>query len=317
MAGRRVLYGALLLGAAILHIAYGQYVTFYVLLFLLCLPVVSLLLSLPAILTARAELIGGEDVRRGRICRIRLNVESRFFLPPEAWKLCIEQKNLFTDVRSERQSLRLYGVQKETQVFTPDTSALGTIRYRIRSVRVCDYLGILAIPVKRGSAVTVTVLPDAKRPVPEPDLLESSSRVMKPKPQGFSEEHELRPYREGDAINLIHWKLSSKYDEPIVREPQELIRKNVVITVDLPRSYQACESVLEQLQYLSDMLLESKTPYLLHLGFRSQMIRSGGEFDRLLKTVLSEPRRVEAAQPVRVGNDTLLYRIVPGKEAQP
>ena len=60
---------------------------------------------------------------------------------------------------------------------------------------------------------------------------------MKPKPQGFSEEHELRPYREGDAINLIHWKLSSKYDEPIVREPQELVRKDIVLSVDLPDDF--------------------------------------------------------------------------------
>ena len=317
MAGRRVLYGALLFFAALLHIAYGQYVTFYVLLFLLCLPVLSLLFSLPTILMSRAELIGGEDVRRKRECRIRLNVESRFFLPPEAWKICIEKKNLFTNGRAERQKLRLNGVQKETQVFLPDTSVLGTIRYRIRFARVCDYLGLFSIPVRRGGAVTVTVLPDAEKPVPEPDLLEPSNRILKPKPQGFSEEHELRPYREGDAINLIHWKLSQKYDEPIVREPQEPLRKNVVIAVDLPKTYEACESVLEQLQYVSDTLLDDKVTYLLHFGYRSQMIRSNGEFDRLLKTVLSEPRRVEAALPVRVGNDTLLYRVVPGKEVQP
>ena len=317
MAGRRVLYGALLFLSALLHIAYGQYVTFYVLLFLLCLPIVSLLFSLPAILSARAELIGGEDVRRNRACRIRLNVESRFFLPPEAWKITVEQKNLFTNTRGERHKLRLVGVQKETQVFTPDTSVLGTIRYRIRSARVCDYLGIFAIPIRRSGAVTVTVLPDAKAPVPEPDLLESSSRVLKPKPQGFSEDHELRPYRDGDAINLIHWKLSQKYDEPIVREPQEPMRKNVVLEVDLPKTYEACESVLEQLQYLSDLLMENKIPYLLHIGYRSQMIRSDGEFDRLLKILLSEPRRTEAALPVLVGTDTLLYRVVPRKEARP
>lgn len=316
MAGRRVLYGALLLLAALLHLAYGQYVTFYVLLFLLCLPVLSLLLSLPAILLSRVDLIGGEDVRRNRVCRIRLHTECRFFLPPEAWKIRIEQKNLFTDDRGKRRKLRLLGVKKETQVFTPDTGAIGTIRYRICSARVCDYLGLFAIPVRRGGAVAVTVLPEPTEPIPKPELIEPSDRILKPKPQGFSEEHELRPYREGDAVNLIHWKLSQKYDEPIVREPQELVRKNVVLSVDLPKTYRECESALEQLQFVSDRLMEEKIPYLLHLGYRSQMIRSSGEFDRLLKTLLSEPRRVEEALPVREGNDTLLYRVVPVKEAR-
>ena len=49
---------------------------------------------------------------------------------------------------------------------------------------------------------------------------------------------------------------------------------------------------------------------------QSQMIRSGGEFERFLKTVLSEPMREEQALPVLAGNDTLVYRIVPNREVR-
>ena len=77
-------------------------------------------------------------------------------------------------------------------------------------------LGLFPIPVKKGGSVTVTVLPDKEIPVPEPALIENSAMALRPKPQGFSEEHELRPYRDGDPINHIHWKLSLKMDDYIL-----------------------------------------------------------------------------------------------------
>lgn len=317
MAGRRALYIALLFGAAIMHFAYGQYITFYILLFLLCLPVLSFLISLPAALNAQAELLGGEDVERDHTCRIRLKAESKWILPPECITIRIEEQNLFTDKTPKYRKVRFHGVRSETQTFTPGTGRIGTIRYRIKKASVCDYLGLIAIPIRRSGAVALTVLPKPAAPVPLPDLLTPSDRILKPKPQGFSEEHELRPYREGDAVNLIHWKLSLKYDEPIVREPQELVRKGIVLSVDLPADYAQQQSVLEQLRYLSDKLLEQKIPYLLHFGMKTVMIGSNGEYERFIKTVLSEPMHPEAALAERTGNDMQMYRILPGREVRP
>lgn len=316
MTGRRILYALLLIGGTVMHFAYGQYVSHYVLLFLLLLPLFSLLISLPAVLSTRVTLSGGHDVVRNRPAKIKLNATCSFFLPPEVIMVTVERKNLFTDQRPTREKLRFYGSRSGTQSFEPDTETLGTVQYRIRSARVCDYLGIFAIPIRRTGAVALTVLPDRERPVPEPELVEPSDRVLKPKPQGFSEEHELRPYREGDAINLIHWKLSVKYDEPIVREPQMLVRKSIVLSVDLPESYEAVQSVLEQLCYLSNRLTEHEIPYVLHFGLQTVTIGSDGEFERFMKTVLSEPMRTETVPPIVAGNDTLVYRVFP-KEAQP
>ncbi len=316
MTGRRLTYGATLLAAFALHFAYGQYVTWYILLFLLFLPVLSLLLSLPAILCSRAELVGGTDVQRNRPAGVRLQLSSRFFLPPELYKLKIERRNLFFDRQPSSFKVLIPGAQKHEESFTPDTSRLGTVSYRIRSARACDYLGLFAIPIRRSGAVALTVLPNAEEPVPMPDLIEASARVLKPKPLGFSEEHELRPYREGDAVNLIHWKLTEKTDTPIVREPQEQVRKNIVLSMDLTENAAAEQSVLEQLKCLSDLLTASGIPYTLRYGLRTAHIGGEGDFNRFLKSLLSEPVRGEPAQPVVSGSDTLVYRIVPKKEVR-
>ena len=316
MIGRRLTYGAALLAAFALHFAYGQYVTYYILLFLLFLPILSLLLSLPAILCSHAELSGGADVQRGRTATVQLRTECRFFLPPEKYKLKIEQRNLFLDRRAERLTVHLCGARTCSETFTPDTGRLGTISYRIRSARACDYLGLFAVPIRRNGAVALTVLPNAQPPEPMPDLIASSDRILKPKPLGFSEEHELRPYREGDAVNLIHWKLTEKTDTPIVREPQEQIRKRIVLCLDLCENYAAQQSTLEQLRYLNDLLLADGTSYVLRYGLRTAVIGGEGDFNRFIKSLLSEPGREENAQPVAGGSDTLVYRIVPGKEVR-
>ena len=310
---RRATYGAALLAAAALHLAYGQYVTRYILLFLLFLPILSLLMSLPAILSSRAELSGGADVQRGRSCEIRLKVECRFFLPPDRYRLTIEHRNLFLEPRGTRIRVQIPGTRQREEIFSPETGRLGTISYRIRSAYACDYLGLIAIPIKRSGFVALTVLPNAEQPVPMPTLLEDSECIQKPKPIGFSEEHELRPYREGDAVNLIHWKLTEKLDAPIVREPQELVRKKIVLSMDLSTDYPAQQSTLEQLRCLSDQLVEQNIPYLLRYGLRTAHIDGEGDFTRLLKALLSEPAKNEKAQPVVGGTDTLVYRIEPQK----
>ncbi len=316
MIGRRLTYGATLITATVLHIAYGQYVTYYILLFLLLLPILSLLISLPAILMSRAELCGGSDVQRGRGSKVKMRVRCGFFLPPEAWKIKLERQNLFLDVRPVRSKLRFYAVRNKEVDFAPDTGRLGTQVLRIRSARVCDYLGLFAIPIRRSGPVTVTVLPNAEEPVPMPELVEPSDRIMKPKPIGFSEEHELRPYRDGDAINLIHWKLTEKMDEPIVREPQELMRKNIVLCMDRFRDYESEQSVLEQLRCLADILNENRIPFTLYYGYANTHIEGDGDFVHFLRSYLSGQIRDEKAQSVSAGNDTIVYRIAPRKEVR-
>lgn len=311
MASRRILYGTLLFCTLVLHVAYGQYITHYVLLFLLCLPVLTFFVSLPAMLSASATLSGGEDVERGHACRMQLHIVSKRFLPPEAITLTLESQNLFTDRQPTVEKLRFFGVRDAERIFELDADRLGTVRYRIRKARVCDCLGLISIPMKSGGAVTLTVLPKALPPHPDPELKKASDRFLKPKPLGFSEEHELRPYREGDAVNLIHWKLSQKYDEPIVREPQEMERRNIVLSVDLPEPYEEQQSVLEQLRFLSDALLKTDTPYVLCFGRTTVCISSESEFDRFLRNVLSEPMTAQAALPTQGGSDTLVYRILP------
>lgn len=316
MAARRIIYIALLLTAALYHFAYGQYATHFILIFLLCLPPLSLLISLPAVLTSRVSLIGGTDVYRNGSGKVELEVKCGFFLPPEAWRVTVEEQNLFTDGSATVEKLRFNGSRKFTRSFHPDTTRLGTIRYRIKKARVYDYLGLFALPVKKSGLAEFTVLPNVERPDPEPEFDDPATIVFKPKPLGFSEEHELRPYRGGDPLNLIHWKLSSKMDDLIVREPQEIIRKRIVLAVDLPASYAAQQSVIEQLRYLSEELIEKEIPYRLVFGEHTVGIASDDDFNEFIKSRLASPMSAQLVSGAAFGEDALVYRIRPSKEVR-
>ncbi len=313
MAVRRIIYIALLALAALYHFAYGQYATHYILIFLACLPLLSLLVSLPAAFRSHASIISGMDVHRGDEGNVLLELECAFVLPPEAWRVTLEQQNLFTDKGSSTQVIRAGGTSRLTKSFYPDTTRLGTIRYRIKKACIYDYLGLFAIPVKKSGAAELTVLPNTERPLHEPELDDPSTVVFKPKPLGFSEEHELRQYREGDPLNLVHWKLSSKTDQIIIREPQEVIRRKIVLSVDLPAVYEEQQSVIEQLRYLSEGLVEKQIPYQLVFGADTLSVASNDDFNDYIKSRLSAPLRTQPAAGAALGSNAVVYRILPKK----
>ena len=63
-------------------------------------------------------------------------------------------------------------------------------------------------------------VPEEWPPVPHPDS--DSPEFSKVKSgDDPSEIFDLHPYREGDAVNLIHWKLTEKMDKALACEEDE------------------------------------------------------------------------------------------------
>ena len=104
-----------------------------------------------------------------------------------------------------------------------DTAHCGCIALAAARVRVLDHLGLFALPVRRVRAGIHDGAARAHPARPGPEAVRLLPRTTSgPSPAAaFSEEHELRPYREGDPIVSVHWKLSSKLDSLVVREAME------------------------------------------------------------------------------------------------
>ena len=110
--------------------------------------------------------------------------------------------------------------------------------------------------------------------------------MLKPKyGGGFSEEHDLREYRPGDTVNSIHWKLSSKTDKVIVREPLENANKDVFLVLSRIGKE---DRGLEILYWLSLELCQREIPHIL---VADTLYEVNGESDTVdaLSAMLAKP----------------------------
>ena len=94
----------------------------------------------------------------------------------------------------------------------------------------------------------------------DPQRMEINSWVPKPG-GGFSENHEHRLYRPGDSLNQLHWKLSAKVGDLILREPMEPVQGAVLLTLSLRGTPQELDRKLGRLAYTGDYLLERELDF--------------------------------------------------------
>ena len=253
MAGRRIVYLGCLAGSLVFYFCYQGWIAWIILLTVIALPWVSLALSLPAILRSRAELDCPAFVTMGDPAHACLRGASA--LPRSLLRGRITWHSRITGETAKHHRKKPL-----------PTGHCGGIRVTARRVRVCEYLGLLAVPVKKIPDRTVIVRPLPLPMSSPPDLSRYIARSWRPKfGGGYAENHELRLYRPGDSLNQVHWKLSAKTGELILREPMEPGRELVLLTMDLSGTPDEIDRKFGRLLTVSRMLLDNDLPHELRV----------------------------------------------------
>lgn len=223
MAGKRFTYLCGLIAAAAFYIAYQEWFSWLALVGILGLPWLSLLVSLPGILTFRARPEAPEAIPLGQSGTVRLVGTSLFPVPPFFGRLRLRRCTTGEQWLYKKDTL-LQVEHCGGMVVTPER------------VRVCDYLGLFRFQVRTVENKTILVRPEPVQMETPPDLSRYLARAWRPKPGGgFAENHELRLYRPGDNLNQVHWKLTAKTGKLIIREAMEPDRGLVDATKNTPR----------------------------------------------------------------------------------
>ena len=263
MLRRRILYIIALILALLgqlLDVGYLFHFTFFA---VLCLPVLGLLVSLPAMLGCRTALTASAlRISRGEPVSRTLSVSNRFRLPLARASYRLRVVNLLTgEVHSGRSILRDMA-EEEDRVWWLETDHCGAVECRVERLWVCDCLGLFSLPARAPEPAVILVAP-----VPEhPGLIElpEGAGTSVPLPRGrtvYGENYELRPYREGDSLRMIHWKMSAKRDELVTREPPEDTRPLPVLTFDHFGLMDQVDRTLDRLEGYSLALLERDRPH--------------------------------------------------------
>lgn len=281
MAGRRICYLLALAGSLLFYGAFQEWVSYIILLVILLAPWFSLIFSLWALIRVRFKLIMPERIPVGAKAAAKLEAVNTAVAPPFTYRLRATKPNTGESFILPRDGAL-------------PTEHCGGLEVKAERLKIYDHLGLFSFKVRKPPIRTVPVMPeDKKLPVPEA-LTRLSAYSWKPKRGGgYAENHEIRQYRQGDPINLIHWKLSAKAEELMIREPMEPDKGIIFITADINGTAEELDRKYSRLLCYGNYLIERGVTFemlaLTGNGVETKVINGDAEWRDCMDLLLCAP----------------------------
>ena len=278
MAHRRLIYLTALLGSLVFFWAYRLWLSGLLLTAVVMTPLLSLLLSLPAMLTCRTELLCPSAVTVGTPAAVSCEATAWFPLPA---------------IRGKVTTVRLFdGGKKRIRFGTAiNTRHCGGVKLQGFRMWVYDYLGLFCLPAGKKENRLLLVRPVPLKPKTVPDMNRFLSGVTRPKAGGgYSENHDMRLYRPGDNLHQIHWKLSAKTGKLMIREPLESIAGAAMLTMTLSGTNKMLAEKLGRLLWMSRYLAQQQIKHRIYCvtgsGVKQMLVTNETEADGAVDTLL-------------------------------
>lgn len=256
-----VIYLIILCSSFLFNIFYFEWFSWIFLLIVAFIPFLSLLISLPLMIyTAKnGFLLYTEDkININEKFRISLSNKNNSSVPCAFLRLTLKAENSFANIHKKIR-LKVSGNLNENIEYCDNSLSkhCGCITLTVKSLKIYDLLGIFFIPIKYRKTVRTYVMPKAEKPENIPDFENITVLGLKPKiGGGFSDYYELRQYQSGDSLKSVHWKLSSKCEDLIVKEASQPITKQFVISPQFIDDSDANDSILARLLYMCNYFNE-------------------------------------------------------------
>lgn len=281
MAGRRFLYGLVLIGSLVFYGAYQEWFSWILLQVVVYFPWLSLICSLVAIFRVKAEPDASPRMPVGSLERVQVTVSSQSTQPPLKSRILITKP-----------------LTGDSWVLNPGdrlpTEHCGGLIAQLHKPRVYDYLGLFGFRLRKSMTRTFLVQPEPVNMDVPPELTRYLARRWHPKPGGgYAENHEIRQYHPGDNLNQIHWKLSAKVGKWMLREPMEPELGRMLLTLDLCGAPEELDTKLGQLLWLSRWMLEQQISFevcaLTGNGIETWPVRESWDLDKCIEALLCAP----------------------------
>lgn len=268
----RLCYLALLACTGLFFICYDGYLSLYVFSLSLLLPFVSLAVSLPGMLGARAVLSAGGAgasgvpcARKGENIPLRLRVWNVTPFSSGRIRVRLSVENTLTGQREQERFSISASPLPQVLEHQLSSRACGQLLCRMERAWVSDYLGLFSLPLLHNPrqeaaaffwpAVHPLVLELQESSVPDSE----GERYSQKKPgDDPTELFALRDYREGDRLSRIHWKLSQKMGRTLVKELGLPLSDHLLFLLDLNGGGLEADLLLDALASLSSALTEGE-----------------------------------------------------------
>lgn len=134
-------------------------------------------------------------------------------------------------------SIPIHQVCTEKVDFSLKSDYCGIFNVKIKSIQIFDFIKLFSVRIKNKKTCQITVLPELYPIITAntPSIINTEeSNIFSKHKSGDdpSEIFELKDYVQGDKPNKIHWKLSLKHDNYIVRHYSQPISSSILVMLD-------------------------------------------------------------------------------------
>lgn len=267
----KLLFLSLIVVCVAFYILYLWNFALVLLVVIIALPVIMFITTLIARQSIRVEFaLQDRTVSKNTPFPVQICITNKSIFPIGKAEAKIEYYNVFNKHKNEFE-LYLPIQSRNTQrvTFNLKSKFCGIVKVRIAGIRIYDPLRIFKFRIGKNVSAEIAVLPDAHEisgSVSYSDRINEESTVFSENYPGDdpSEVFDLRDYVIGDHLNRIHWKLSSKKDDLIVKEYSLPIDIPCALFLDL-KCYEDSDytlplfdTLVETMASLSQFLIENE-----------------------------------------------------------
>lgn len=178
--------------------------------------------------------------KKGEVVPISVLLDNPTFFPISNITIYLNYKNAYSPVIYKKNFIVSVDANTKASVICNLISDYaGNLEVTLCGVRVYDYLKLFSLKKKQKGGIKVAVLPAYYELTEQQLLSRSTSQVESdyyaPGRSGDdpSEVFGIREYREGDRPQRIHWKLSRKFDQLMIKEFSDSLNCSTLLFVDL------------------------------------------------------------------------------------
>ena len=285
----RLFYFILIIACIIFYV---MYLWDFALVLLITIVTIPLVMFIALLFTKRCisvDLIAPNyTVQKNHSFPIQIKLINRSILPVGKAEATIEYCNIFNNETTNFVlHMPVQAKNEQNAIFQLSSRFCGIVNVCCKGIAIYDPLRLFKFTIGKNRNIRIAVMPEGHEingQVYFTDRVNDESNIFSEHKPGDdpSEVFDLREYNLGDKLNRIHWKLSSKKDEFIVKDYSLPVDIPCSIVLDLncnsPVQYMlpVFDTLIESLLSVSQFLLENeKTHTIVSYNFDK------GDFDEI------------------------------------
>lgn len=239
MIGSKIMYVLMFFVSVIFFILYTKPYSLYLMLFIAAIPVFLFIVILLAKRMIKADIeVGSDTAVKNEKIDISVNIKNRLSVPFTNSIISIEYYNSLVGVKDIiTVSVPIHAMCSEKIYISLSSDYCGILNMKIKSIRVYDPIKLFSCRICPKKERSITVLPEIC-PVSSMNsfsLINSDESEIFSKHKSGDDPSEifaLKDYIPGDRPNRIHWNLSLKHDDIIVRHYSQPVNSSIAVVFD-------------------------------------------------------------------------------------